>query len=497
VTRGIITGFGQGPNTLIASPGKFGYLAPSTVALSPGSSTPPSNTQVFPFIGVQAQSGTQSFTNSTNVQALAKYQWIMLGGNYTGWPSANGYSGTRDATVLQLKSYTGLGGPYAVLPLVGQYDNLAETPTPDNGGSPWFTEWYTVCNNNNWWVWNSGSSGTHTQSAFQSTWYLANPAHVVGTDSGTGLYPYQYGASLMYQRYHQGTGSGGSAMASTHLDFYLMDNHAARNLSGSSADWLRNGTNPSQTDPTATQATSGGKADWPTYMATLNPNIKIYANTEFGYDFGSASYGGLGMSTSGMTACGKYAGGMSQFVFGSPEGVNSAPNNVLQFGGLLGFINWYQALQNNLAPGAVPVLTGQINSGDYQSLRYSLTATLMGNGVFVAGNNTNGGINDIVDPGNQASWCIYDEFWGGSLNTAGYLGVAVDPFQTGPWLQGVWKRTYANGIALCNPAGNGTQTVSLGGTYTRLNGSQVPSINSGATATSVTIPAGDGIILLG
>ena len=49
--------------------------------------------------------------------------------------------------------------------------------------------------------------------------------------------------------------------------------------------------------------------------------------------------------------------------------------------------------------------------------------------------------------------------------------------QTAPWMQGVWRRDFDNGIVLVNPKGNGSQTVSLGGTFTKLKGTQAPTVN--------------------
>ena len=67
---------------------------------------------------------------------------------------------------------------------------------------------------------------------------------------------------------------------------------------------------------------------------------------------------------------------------------------------------------------------------------------------------------------------------------------------TAAWQNGVWRRDFTNGIALVNPKGNGAQTVQLGGTFVKINGTQDPSVNSGQTVTSVTLQDRDGIILL-
>ena len=64
------------------------------------------------------------------------------------------------------------------------------------------------------------------------------------------------------------------------------------------------------------------------------------------------------------------------------------------------------------------------------------------------------------------------------------------------WQNGVWRRDFANGIALVNPKGNGPQTVTLETTYKHFSGTQDPSVNNGQSVTSVTLNDRDGVILL-
>ena len=76
------------------------------------------------------------------------------------------------------------------------------------------------------------------------------------------------------------------------------------------------------------------------------------------------------------------------------------------------------------------------------------------------------------------------------------LGAAVGAPPTSAWQKGVWRRDFTNGIALVNPKGNGPQTVTLGGTFVKIKGSQDPAVNNGQTATQVTLQDRDGLILL-
>jgi hypothetical protein len=442
---------------------------------------------VFPKIGVQAISGSQYFAPA-NDSRLAQYGLIILGGNFAAFPVVEGR--TRDQLVVSLKNQPH-SGRNAVTPLVFQYENANDMSLT----SPWFPEWTTAVTRNNWFVYESGASGTKTQSTWDPSWVLVNPDHVVGTDSETGLYPDALLASLLYQRYYLGTGSGGAGMASTHLDGYFVDNMSQRNLAGSAADWERNGTNPSQTDPTATAAVTLGKADYADQLAALDSNIIAGGNAEFGFDMAPINAGGLAMPFSNLS--GKLGLTMQQFEWATAGG----QANVLNFNGFSGAMTWYETIENHTKPGGYVVMTGGVLPYDYQLVRYSLGLTLMRNGWAVYGLYT--GVNDVsdlVDADNLSSYPAFDEFWGGSLNTAGYLGSASSSAQgaeqSAPWLQGVWRRDFANGIVLVNPSNNGSQTVALGATFWHLSGTQAPGINNGSAVTSVTIAAGDGVILL-
>jgi hypothetical protein len=133
---------------------------------------------------------------------------------------------------------------------------------------------------------------------------------------------------------------------------------------------------------------------------------------------------------------------------------------------------------------------------EYQLMRYGLCTALMDDGYFAVG--TSG--YDWSKP----RW--YDEYGDDSLTQVnvkrGYLGTPLTTRPTSPaWNlgpMGVWARDFSGGKAIVNPRGNGQQSVSFGQQkYVKLSGTQQPSINNGATVSAVTIPDGDGLILLG
>lgn len=60
----------------------------------------------------------------------------------------------------------------------------------------------------------------------------------------------------------------------------------------------------------------------------------------------------------------------------------------------------------------------------------------------------------------------------------------------------IYRRDFEGGVVLANGF-DSSATVSLGGTYRRINGTQDRSVNNGAVASAVVVPPRDGLILLG
>ncbi|HWB94244.1 MAG TPA: putative glycoside hydrolase, partial [Puia sp.] len=129
---------------------------------------------------------------------------------------------------------------------------------------------------------------------------------------------------------------------------------------------------------------------------------------------------------------------------------------------------------------------------DYRAMRFLLTRTMLNNGYFdydeFLVSNPSAGLNS---GGHQTTWW-YDEFDNAGQGT-GYLGyplsVATQP------ITGVFRRDFEKGICLCNTT-TVSQTISLGKKYQKINGTQDHATNDGSQVTVITLPPGDGIILL-
>jgi hypothetical protein len=143
-----------------------------------------------------------------------------------------------------------------------------------------------------------------------------------------------------------------------------------------------------------------------------------------------------------------------------------------------------QGYHNTMAALGGPKLGIFAQAGDttdYQSFRYGFASSLMDDGYYQ--------FNSLASYGGDFPW--FDEY-----NYQHKFGAAISPPSTSAWQNGVYRRDFANGIALVNPKGNGTQTVTLETNYTRINGTQAPSVNSGQTVLTLTLQDRDGIILL-
>jgi hypothetical protein len=89
-------------------------------------------------------------------------------------------------------------------------------------------------------------------------------------------------------------------------------------------------------------------------------------------------------------------------------------------------------------------------------------------------------VNDGGDLVSSSYGSLPDQWWSGFDTN---LGDAKGPRYQ--W-NGVWRRDFTNGVVLLNEPGAATKTLSLGGTYTTIAGSQV---------SSVSLAAGHGAVL--
>ena len=246
-----------------------------------------------------------------------------------------------------------------------------------------------------------------------------------------------------------------------------------------SGDYQQNGTTQSNSDATVQQNWRNAYAGWDTQLRNaMGSQYMDWGNVA---DWGGGSIQGYNQLLNG---------GVMESAIGQSYSPESQSWTAL--------MNYYKTVMNAGAPhnGGGPYFVFQqdgaaLSSSTYQAARYGLTSCLLDNGYYHYNTAGQGG-------GRNVAWL--DEM-GVNLGaaTTGPNNPANSTYSDGGltvWQNGVWRRDFANGIALVNPKGNGQRTVTLETTYKHFSGTQNPSLNDGQSVTSVTLNDRDGVILL-
>jgi Hypothetical glycosyl hydrolase family 15 len=228
-------------------------------------------------------------------------------------------------------------------------------------------------------------------------------------------------------------------------------------------DWTLSGTVQSKTNATTQEIYRLGYAAYAAHLKSLMASGKyVLGNTstwgQSNHDI--AQYEGV------------VAGGVMEGMIGESWSYET-------WGGWATMLGAYQKVMAATASPKYQIFSQEGGATDYQGFRYGFASCLVGGNAYYVYN-----LNEDYNTIN-----IFDEY-------SAKLGTAISGPQTKAWQSGVWRRDFENGIALVNPKGNGTRTVTLGGTFKHLAGKQAPSVNNGESVTEVTLNARDGVILM-
>jgi len=125
------------------------------------------------------------------------------------------------------------------------------------------------------------------------------------------------------------------------------------------------------------------------------------------------------------------------------------------------------------------------NLGDgtgYKNMRYGLTSALLENGYYSY---------DFGDQNHAQVW-MYDEY---ALDLGKPINNALSASGATSYTPDVWRRDFENGLSVVNSTGR-AETVSLGGEFEKIHGTQDTSINDGSIVSHVRVDAHDGVVLL-
>jgi hypothetical protein len=393
-----------------------------------------SSSPPFPRLGAYLIGGSvQSSFGTTSYQQQVAKLGVAVIGTYPGW-SSGGFNMQSAAAAVKA-----INPNIKLLP----YTNLMELePGVGSSGSP-YSPIYNAANAANWFLRVTSPGGSITD---------ADGLNQIGLNQTT------FTNVVSGQNYLQWRAAWTAANEfSSKWDGIYLDNVFSQPRA--SADYNQSGS--TQSASAAGQNWRNGYVAYVGHLrAALPANSQVLGNVA---DWGNGSISGYNQMLNG---------GVMESIIGQSYSYESQGWAVM--------MNAYRIIMNaTIAPG-YQIFEQDGTASDYQGMRYGLTSCLMDNAYYYF---------NVTGPGGGSVITWFDEF-----NAS--LGQATLQPPTTAWQNGVYRRDFQNGIALVNPKGNGTQTVTLETSYTHLSGTQAPNINNGQSVTSVTLNDRDGVILL-
>lgn len=456
------------------------------------------------------------------VAMMGRYDVVLIGGNYEGWGSTYG---ARSNLVEAIKEISYPAGAQSVVLQYEIFEAMASSGGAYPSADPVVSseKWYLYAGANN-----SGGAVSVGGSTYETNWAVAWPNAVgsVGKDNSFvnnrfqttegeseawSGYSADYFANLNFICQDAVSGeASGSIPASAYLDsrWNFDANEKAPNLDGiysdnnyASSRWP--GYYDLQNNYEAGNYTVGAwlvrGAYWHHWqftqeIATAYPGRTYYRTCNFAsWDQG---YAAGEFST--------FSSGMANYMHGGlMEGMIGKSYGILDVSGWNEMMNCYRAMMGFvISPRLLMVEVSTNGASDYQYMRFGLSSALMNDGYAMV---------DPYQTSNQNYWVAdytwYDEFGGnpGTNITKGWLGQPIGTPPTAAAVNNVWIREFENGVVLCNPKGNGAQTVTaaqinsyLGASYTfaYIQGIQDTVTNPGGTFSQATLSDSDGLLLL-
>lgn len=395
--------------------------------------TPPS----FPRLGGVDYGNPFNYNDSAVQAQLARQSVILL--NYYPGMSMSGESMDSVAQAIH-----GIN-PNALVFLYVQSDYQNPGGAPDA-----WTSYRNQLNSMKWWLYPNTSDNSPVATQNSTSWYTVNNSPYTPKDS-SGDDSIDWITKFYVSNYYK---------PNPHIDGFFMDNVFLQpNVAG---DWYRNGVVLQPSDPKAQAAIQAGYERYFSLVRTLMPGKYQLGNV--------AEWGQSAAVPGGYTNMAD--GGLMEAMIGASWSIEG-------WGGWQQMMSQYTRVMGALKAPKLAIFNQYGSPTDYQSFRYGFASCLMNDGYY-----------SFTDPTKGYTGVVWFDEYNADLGQA----TTVPP--TAAWQKGVWRRDFTNGIALVNPKGNGAQTVTLGGTFVKIKGSQASSINNGQTVTSVTLQDRDGIILL-
>lgn len=381
---------------------------------------------------------------------IARLDLAILG-MYEGW-SGGGESPAQAVAAIKARNPSILIGNYTIMTEVGRKDpasaykrrQLRAGVGPGGVGD--------------WWAYDGKGRHTDWSGGDYGAW---DTNLTLLTTPSDGRHWPEWVAEADYRRLLKGVG----------FDIWYSDNNFWRPRSN--ADWDRDGRADSVDDPKVRNWWRDGQRAYYDTARTLAPGALLMVNADS--DLSGAVFP---PDADRFTQYRKVAN--AAFL----EHVMGEDWSAETWGGWPLAMGWYHEVRRNLLNPRIVVFDALLRKpDDYQTFRYAFASALMDDGYFSASTDYN-----------RIAW--FDEFDLAGAATTKWLGAAIDAPQTQAWQKGVYRRRFANGMAIVNPKGNGPQTVRIEPGYRRFQGVQAPQVNNGAKARTVTLADRDGILLV-
>lgn len=326
--------------------------------------------------------------------------------------------------------------------LVGQYTDLDEAYT--GGPAYWFNnDIAEKLRHRDWWL--RGYSGHRVQWTTVNHTYEINFTRWTHPDSRGRRYP-----EWLAQRDYR------TVFAKAPFDIWYFDDVNLRERVHY-ANWKQNGGMQNSYSSSVERAYRDGQADEWAEARRLDPNILLMGNADNNLH---------------------YQAYRNRLQGAFLEGLMGYRWSLMTYGGWDRMMHRYHAIFHNLAYPRIVGFNVAGSPKDYRFFRFAFASCLMDNGYFSFTNKKK----------------IYTSVpWFDEYNVK--LGQPLDPPQTKPWRNGVYRRRFQYGMVLLNPTGH-TETVHLSPGYRRFRGAQDPRVNNGQPVSSLTLPARDGIVLI-
>jgi hypothetical protein len=239
------------------------------------------------------------------------------------------------------------------------------------------------------------------------------------------------------------------------VDFAFSDN--TFNVPRVDADWKRIGSNQLKTNSEIIVAQREGQVAYFSALRNLKSSLEIVGNSNS--DLNNDQYRQ------------RLNGAMTEGAMGRSWSLET-------WSTWDAMMNRYRSQLRNTAAPKDAILQIFASNTDYKTIRYGLASALMENGWFM---------HSPASGTFQPTWI--DEY-------SAPLGTPTQAPPTGPKQNGIWARTYQNGIVLVNPSKTRTASINVGSGYKRLKGTQSPTVNNGQAQSVVTLGPRQGLIMI-